>query len=196
MRITLLLFLTALPALATLPRVSWERETKEGVDRLAVEQDEAGWRVEKTSNYFDQQNDLRLGKLRAANPSAWSEIEAELAAVIELLRGADRRLASVGKDFNALNHHTPHEPHIMVGGWKVLPSSTLYPRLAAVLARAQALPLQLEEGVNLEANRKHYIFFKDGKEISREVFNARFFCADARFPTRCLARQWGAFYLE
>ncbi len=186
----------ALPAVAALPRVAWERETKGGVDRYAFEQIDDGWVVEKTSNYFDQRDDLRLGRLRAADPSAWREIEAELTAIIEQLRGADRRLASIGKDFNALNRPTPHEPHVMVGGWKVLPNSALYPRLTGLIARIQTLPLHLEEGVNLDTARKHYAFFKDGKETNREIFNARFFCEEARFPTRCLARQWGAFYLE
>lgn len=182
---------------AAIPRVSWERDTSSGVDRFAVEQTSDSWRVEKTSNFFDQKVDLRLGKLVSLNPSEWAKVETELLVIVEQLKTADKNLQAVGRSYNDLNRPTsPHASFFKVGDWKIYEASSLYPRLEIVMARIQSLGMKLEEGVQLDQGRKHYVFYKQGEESSREDFNARFFCESSRFPTRCLARQWGALYLE
>jgi hypothetical protein len=182
---------------SALPPVSWERDTNAGLDRYAVEQVNGVWRVEKTSNFFDQKVDLRLGKLVALNQSEWSKVEAELKAIVAQLETSDRNLRAIGKAYNDLNHAgAPHSAYFKVGAWKVLPDSPLYPRLEVLVAKTQVLSLRLEEGVMLDQGRKNYVFYKQGTESFREGFNARFFCDSSRFPTRCLARQWGTLYLE
>jgi hypothetical protein len=83
-----------------------------------------------------------------------------------------------------------------VNGFKIQQGSSLYERLENIAAKLQEAPLKLIQGVELDKARKNYVFYADGKEVKREAFNARFFCESSRFPTRCLAREWGALYLE
>jgi hypothetical protein len=182
---------------ASLPPVSWERDTSSGLDRYAVEHANGSWRVEKTSNFFDQNVDLRLGKFVALEDSKWTKVEGELQEIVETLKVADRNLQAIGKSYNVLNRPTsPHAPYFKVGDWKIYSTSPLYQRLEILMARTQSLGMKLEDGVLLDQGRKNYVFYKQGAESSREGFNARFFCESSRFPTRCLARQWGALYLE
>lgn len=176
---------------------SHERSTGLGVDRVELLETAGSTIIKKTSNWFDDKVDHRLGEFAAANETELQQIKSELTKIENEIKAADQKLASMGTSFNQLNSNkSPHSPYFKISGFKVQEGSILYPRLVEIAAKIQRLQLTLVEGVELEKNRKHYVFFKDGKEVSREPFNARFFCEVPRFPTRCMAREWGALYLE
>lgn len=176
---------------------SHERTTGLGIDRVELVETEKNTIIKKTSNWFDEKVDHRLGEFVAANESELEKIKSELVQIENEVKAADQKLISLGTSFNQLNSNkSPHSPYFKIGSYKVQEGSIHYPRLIEIAAKMQRLQLNLVEGVELDKNRKHYVFFKDGKEFSREPFNARFFCEVPRFPTRCLARQWGALYLE
>lgn len=176
---------------------SHERSTGLGVDRIELLESAGNTVIKKTSNWFDEKVDLRLGEFAATNETDLQKIKSELAKIETELKAADQKLISLGTSFNQLNSNkSPHSPYFKISGYKVQEGSIHYPRLIEIATKIQRLQLTLVDGVELEKSRKHYVFFKDGKEVSREPFNARFFCEVPRFPTRCMARQWGALYLE
>lgn len=195
MKLLILLFVS-LPALGAV-KFSHERSTGLGFDQVAIVEEAGKTVVKKTSNWFDQKEDYRLGSFAVEADKGLAAIKAELAEIEQQLKAADARLAESGTSFNDLNHNrAPHAPYFKVGSFKVIEGSVLYPRLTELAQRIEALSLNLVDGVELDKTRKFYVFYRDGKEVSREPFNARFFCEIPRFPTRCLARQWGALYLE
>jgi hypothetical protein len=168
-----------------------------GLDQIELLESAGNIVIKKTSNWFDEKVDYRLGRFQAINDLGISQIKSELAKIEADLKVADEKLISMGKSFNQLNSNkSPHSPYFKLSGYKIQEGSIYYPRLIEIAAQIQQLQLKLVDGVELEENRKHYVFYKDGKEVSREPFNIRFFCKVPHFPTRCMARQWGAFYLE
>lgn len=176
---------------------SVERSTTLGLDKIQIRQVGAEYEILKTSNYFDTKDDFRLGRFRPQQKKMAQEIIKELAAVAEQLKQANDRLESLGTSFNDLNSNSnPHAPFFKLNQFIVKEGSILFPRLEALGHKLSNLELMINEGVELDRERKNYVFFKDGKEVKKETFNARFFCESASFPTRCLAREWGALYLE
>lgn len=194
---TLFLFLIVTQSSWAALQFSHERSTGLGLDRIELLESAGNIVIKKTSNWFDEKVDHRLGEFQANNDLAIGQIKSELAKIEAELKVADEKLISMGTSFNQLNSNkSPHSPYFKVSGYKVQEGSIHYPRLMEIAAQIQQLQLKLVDGVELEKGRKHYVFYKDGKEVSREPFNARFFCEVPRFPTRCMARQWGALYLE
>lgn len=178
-------------------KFAMERSTSLGTDKMEVHDENGTLIVKKTSNWFDRSVDTRLGEFAVQNPGPLKAVTAELGQIESEIKAADQRLAAIGKGFNELNNNDkPHAPFFRVNGFKVQQGSSLYPRLEEIAAKLQAAPLKLVQGVELDKSRKNYVFYADGKEVKREPFNARFFCESSRFPTRCLAREWGALYLE
>lgn len=178
-------------------KFSLERSTPMGSDKLEVNEENGKVAINKTSNWFDKKPDHRLGSFVPKDPSAFKTITAEIAKIEEQLKAADEKLATYGTGFNELNDNSePHAPYFRVNGFKVKKTSILYPRLQELANKIQTTQLTLINGVELDSARKNYVFYQDGKEVNREDFNARFFCELPRFPTRCLARKWGALYLE
>lgn len=194
--IFLSLFFVCLPLQAAV-KFSLERSTSMGSDRLEVSEENGKVAINKTSNWFDKKPDHRLGSFIPKDPSSFKAITQEIAKIEAELKAADEKLATYGTGFNELNDNSePHAPYFRVSGYKVKKTSILYPRLQELASKIQATQLTLVNGVELDAGRKKYVFYQDGKEVNREDFNARFFCELPRFPTRCLARKWGALYLE
>lgn len=194
---TLILSLLITQSAEAALKFSHERSTGLGVDRVELFVSAENVVIKKTSNWFDEKIDHRLGEFEATNESVLNQIKSDLEKIEDAIKKADEKLISMGSSFNNLNSNkSPHSPYFMLGGYKIQEGSVLYPRLTEIANRIQRLQLKLVDGVELDKTRKHYVFFKDGKEFSREPFNARFFCEVPRFPTRCLARQWGALYLE
>lgn len=195
MKLLILLFVS-LPAIAAV-KFSHERSTGLGFDQVALIEEAGTTVVKKTSNWFDVKEDYRLGRFVVTSGKDLAGVKAELAEIEQQLTVAEERLAASGTSFNDLNHNrAPHAPYFKVGEFKVIEGSVLYPRLVELSQRIEALSLSLVDGVELDKTRKFYVFYSNGKEVNREPFNARFFCEIPRFPTRCLARQWGALYLE
>jgi hypothetical protein len=176
---------------------SVERSTPLGLDKIEIKEVAANFEILKTSNYFDVKDDLRLGKFSATEKEMVKTIVTELGQISTELKQAEERLASMNTSFNELNSNkNPHEPFFKLNGFIIKKGSILYPRLEKVAFKINNLKLSLVDGVELDKERKNYVFFKDGKEVKKESFNARFFCESPKFPTRCLAREWGALYLE
>ncbi len=193
----ILIFLVFSQAHAAGVDFSVERSTSMGLDKIQIRQVGADYEILKTSNYFDTKDDFRLGKFRPQQKSLALEIIKELEAVALQLNQANDRLEGLGTTFNELNSNSnPHAPFFKLNDFIVKEGSILFPRLQALGHKLSNLELLINEGVELDKERKNYVFFKDGKEIKKEEFNARFFCESPRFPTRCLAREWGALYLE
>lgn len=176
---------------------SVERSTTLGLDKIEIRQLGGDYEILKTSNYFDTKDDFRLGRFQTQQKAMAQKIFKELTEVTEQLQLANKRLENLGTSFNELNSNkNPHAPYFKLNGFIVKQHSVLYPRLEKIALQVNNLSLTIRDGVELDADRKNYVFFKDGKEFKKEAFNARFFCESPRFPTRCLAREWGAFYLE
>lgn len=176
---------------------SVERSTPLGLDKIEIKEVAANFEILKTSNYFDVKDDLRLGKFSATEKEMVKTILGELAQISTELKQAEERLSTLNTSFNELNSNkNPHEPFFKLNGFIIKKGSILYPRLEKVAFKINNLSLSLVDGVELDKGRKNYVFFKDGKEVKKESFNARFFCESPKFPTRCLAREWGALYLE
>lgn len=176
---------------------SVERSTPLGLDKIEIKELAANFEILKTSNYFDVKDDLRLGKFSATEKEMVKTILGELAQISTELKQAEERLSTLNTSFNELNSNkNPHEPFFKLNGFIIKKGSILYPRLEKVAFKINNLNLSLVDGVELDKGRKNYVFFKDGKEVKKESFNARFFCESPKFPTRCLAREWGALYLE
>jgi hypothetical protein len=176
---------------------SVERSTPLGLDKIEIKEVAANFEILKTSNYFDVKDDLRLGKFSATEKEMVKTILGELAQISTELKQAEERLSTLNTSFNELNSNkNPHEPFFKLNGFIIKKGSILYPRLEKVAFKINNLNLSLVDGVELDKGRKNYVFFKDGKEVKKESFNARFFCESPKFPTRCLAREWGALYLE
>ncbi len=191
----ILALLAAAPAFAGLT-LGLERSTPLGLDSVVVDFSQDSARLTKTSNWFDRKEDLRLGEFLVSGKVV-DEIKRELEALHAEIKKANDRLEAQGTSFNELNsNREPHAPYFRVGDFKVQKFSLLYPRLEALARKIELAQLRLENGILLDRSKASFVFFESGKEAKREPFNARFFCADARFPTRCLAREWGAFYLE
>ncbi len=176
---------------------SVERSTPLGLDKIEIKEVGTNFEILKTSNYFDVKDDLRLGKFSATEKEVVKTIVGELGQISTELKQAEERLSSMNTSFNELNSNkNPHEPFFKLDGFIIKKGSILYPRLEKVAFKINNLNLSLIEGVELDRDRKNYTFFKNGKEVKKESFNARFFCESPKFPTRCLAREWGALYLE
>ena len=196
MKFLLAFLLIPLSSQASL-KFSLERSTPMGTDKLAVYEEAGELIVKKTSNWFDDTLDTRLGEFRANDAEPLLAVASDVAMIELQIKAADERLSRLGRSFNELNPTVePHAPFFRVNGYRIQRSSSLYPRLEEIAQRLQKTSLKLLKGVELDKDRKHYVFYADGKEVKREAFNARFFCESSRFPTRCLAREWGALYLE
>lgn len=194
--IILLLSLTSL-AHATDVVFSVERSTPLGLDKIEIKEAGTSFEILKTSNYFDIKDDLRLGKFSAQEKDLVQAIVSELSQINTELKQAEERLSTLNTSFNELNSNkNPHEPFFKLNSFIIKKGSILYPRLEKVAFKINNLSLSLVDGVQLDQDRKNYVFFKNGKEVKKEAFNARFFCESPKFPTRCLAREWGALYLE
>ncbi len=178
-------------------KFAMERSTTLGTDKMEVHDEGGKLIIKKTSNWFDRKEDTRLGEFAVQNPGPLKTVTAELSKIENEIKAADQRLAAVGRGFNELNNNDkPHAPFFRVNGFRVQEGSSLYGRLEEIANKLKDAPLKLIKGVELDKDRKNYVFYAGGKEIKREAFNARFFCESSRFPTRCLAREWGALYLE
>lgn len=196
MKFLLVFLLIPLTAQAAL-KFAMERSTSLGTDKMEVHDEGGQLIIKKTSNWFDRNVDTRLGEFAVQNPAPLKSVTAELSKIESEIKAADQRLSAIGRGFNELNNNDrPHAPFFRVNGFKVQEGSSLYTRLGEIAAKLQEAPLKLIQGVELDKSRKNYVFYADGKEVKREPFNARFFCESSRFPTRCLAREWGALYLE
>ena len=196
MKFLFVLLLIPLSGQAAL-KFSMERSTSLGTDKMEVHDEDGQLIIKKTSNWFDKKEDTRLGEFAVQNPAPLKAVTAELGVIESEIKAADVRLNAIGRGFNELNNNDkPHAPFFRVNGFKVQEGSSLYGRLEEIAAKLNAAPLKLIQGVELDKARKNYVFYADGKEVKREAFNARFFCESSRFPTRCLAREWGALYLE
>ncbi len=176
---------------------SIERSTPLGLDKIEIKEAESSFEILKTSNYFDAKDDFRLGKFSSTDKDIIKNIVTELGQISNELKQAEERLATMNSSFNELNSNkNPHEPFFKLDGFVIKKGSILHPRLEKVAFKINNLNLNLVDGVKLDQDRKNYVFFKNGKEVKKETFNARFFCESPKFPTRCLAREWGALYLE
>lgn len=196
MKFLLVVFLIPFSAQAAL-KFAMERSTSLGTDKMEVHDEDGQLIIKKTSNWFDRKVDTRLGEFAVQNPGPLKAVTAELGQIENEIKAADLRLNAIGRGFNELNNNDrPHAPFFRVNGFKVQEGSSLYGRLEKIAERLSEAPLKLMQGVELDKDRKNYVFYADGKEVKREAFNARFFCESSRFPTRCLARVWGALYLE
>lgn len=194
--LVLLIFYTSL-SMANEMAFSLERSTPLGQDKVEIKSEESIYLISKTSNYFDQKDDFRLGVFMATDKKSVASIVQELTDISIELKQAEERLAAMNTSFNELNSNkNPHEPYFKLNTFIIKKGSILYPKLEKVAIKVNNLDLKIKDGVELDKDRKNYVFFKDGKEVKKEIFNARFFCESPRFPTRCLAREWGALYLE
>jgi hypothetical protein len=197
MKLLIATLLISTPLYASNILFSMERSTSLGLDKVEISHTDNKVQIKKTSNWFDRDIDNRLGTFVPQNKKAMTAVIKELEEIQKQLKTAEEKLVSNGSSFNDLNSKKkPHEPFYRLNGFKIQKGSIIYPRLENIAAKINTLQLQLQDGVELEKSRKSYVFYKNGKEISRENFNARFFCETPRFPTRCLAREWGALYLE
>jgi len=196
MKFLLAFLLIPLSAQAAL-KFAMERSTSLGTDKMEVHDEDGRLIIKKTSNWFDRNVDTRLGEFAVQNPAPLKGITAELNQIEGEIKAADQRLSALGRDFNELNNNDrPHAPFFRVNGFRIQQGSSLYERLENIAVKLQEAPMKLIQGVELDKDRKNYVFYAEGKEVKREAFNARFFCESSRFPTRCLAREWGALYLE
>lgn len=191
-----LLFLTYLASAKAIV-FSVERSTALGLDKIEIKENTEGFEILKTSNYFDVKDDLRLGKFSTTEKAIVKTILSELKQIGTELKQAEERLASMNTSYNELNSKkNPHEPFFKLDGFIIKKGTILYPRLEKIAFKINNLNLQLIDGVELDQSHKNYIFFKNGKEVKKETFNARFFCESQSLPARCLAREWGALYIE
>lgn len=176
---------------------SMERSTALGLDKVEIIQSASNTIIKRTSNWFSQVGDTRLGKLQVTKPGALTSITSELQNIQSEVAATDERLKKLGTHFNDLNSNkAPHAPYFRLNGYLVQTGSTLYPQLEKIATKIQKLELVLFEGVELDKDRKYFIFYHEGKEIKRELFDIRFFCQSPNVPTRCLAREWGNLYLK
>jgi len=197
MKTLFLIFFSINFAHATAVVFSVERSTPLGLDKIEIKETGENFEILKTSNYFDIKDDMRLGKFLATDKEIVKSVVIDLNQIGAELKQAEERLSAINTSFNDLNtNKNPHEPFFKLNGFIIKKGSILYPRLERVAFKINNLKLSLIDGVELDQDRKNYVFFKNGKEVKKESFNARFFCESAKFPTRCLAREWGALYLE
>jgi len=176
---------------------SIERSTPLGLDKVEIIQNSSSTVINKTSNWFDKAGDTRLGKLQVTRPSLLVPIISELHKIQSEMIATDNRLKKMGTSYSDLNSNkAPHSPYFRFNGYRVETGSTFYPELEKIAAKIKNLDLILFDGVELDKDRKQFIFYKEGKQIKREQFDARFFCQSPNLPTRCLAREWGALYLK
>lgn len=189
--------LFSLPTLAQSLDFSIERSTTLAHEKFELSHSAKKTSIHKTSNWFDPGIDYRLGKFQVTNPALLAPIISELSEIHAELLSVDKNLKSMGSSFNELNSKKSlHAPYFRLNEYRIQADSLLYPRMEKIATKLQMLKLALVDGLKLDKDRTHFVFFKGGKEVKREVFDTRFFCESTRLPSRCLAREWGVLYLE
>ena len=150
--------------------------------------------LEKTSNYFDQDVDYRLGRLEAKNRS--SDLKARLNLLLEKIKLADNNLKSHGSNFNSLTNPRPHERYLKVDGYLLTPKSLLYPEAEKILSELQKSEWELIEGVLFSKDLKTKSTFRAGKLIESIDFKFKFYCREKIPPTVCHDRKYGIIYVR
>jgi hypothetical protein len=197
MKILLIVILFSGYAFAENLTLSFERSTPQGFDKVEYKIKNKSLYIHKKSNWFDEKKDLRLGDFVLSNSKNALEIIKSLEEINQELFQTNKKLKEYGKDFNSLNSKKNlHAPYFKLNDFIIQSGSILYPRLLKIHQNIIKNDLKLQNGVVLDEQNKKYIFYKDSKEIDREPFNMEFFCESPKLPSRCLARKWGALYLE
>jgi hypothetical protein len=127
---------------------SLERSTSQGSDKVEFKKKKDILTIYKTSNYFDETKDLRLGHFTFRNPKNVSSISKKIEEINKDLIQTDKKLNEYGKDFNGVNTlKNPHEPYIRINQFIIKSGSILYPRLMLIYQEISKQELQIQEGV-------------------------------------------------
>ncbi|HXH29568.1 MAG TPA: hypothetical protein VNJ01_02035 [Bacteriovoracaceae bacterium] len=152
--------------------------------------------VNKTSNWFDEKSDPRLGKLQAPTSRVRGQLK-ELEKISAQLRETDRRLKGLGSSLQEVaKTDNLHSTYFVLNGYKIQPGSVHFERTKAVALKLDTRAFKLVDGVELAKNNSLYVFYKAGKVSGSEKFKAAYFCESVNMPAKCLARQWGVLYVE
>jgi hypothetical protein len=194
--LAVLLFILPAPASWAQHRVSLQRATSIGLEKIEFVLQKGEWTYRKTTTLFDQKSDLRLGIFKPRSPKKFSEWP-EILKTVELThRKSIELLKSQGAGPDVLSPPLGHSPHAELNGLTIPAATPAYDILTTLLQNQTKEEFDQVEGAALSGDRKEMVFYAAGKPSSKERFEPQHFCTRLGHGLRCAPGKWGHMYLE
>lgn len=130
----------------------------------------------KTSNFFDVNDDYRLGTMNASSSKELAHIEKEITELHNKLEKGGSALKRPDTiEMSDLNGDERHAPVILLGGHKLSQRTVAYKTAYPLLIRLLALKWNLHKGIHLTKDG-HVEKFSGGRKISSELKQNYFRC--------------------
>lgn len=141
--------------------------------------------LEKRTNAFDKNRDLKLGRFRTVDQGA--KIENDLKLILQSMTLVDNNLKRKGKSFNDLSNGRPHEPFFQLNEFYIYKSSRLYLQIEGLIGKLEDLKWEHLSGIELSSD------YKTVKKVNDAAsdFNFEFNCEKEKPPTACYFKDYG-----
>lgn len=141
--------------------------------------------LEKRTNAFDLNRNLKLGKFQAQDEK--TAIQNDLKLILQSITLVDKNLKRKGKTFNDLSNGRPHEPFFQLNEYFIYKSSRLYSEIEGIIRKLEKLNWKHLTGIELSED------YKKQKIINGETsdFDFAFSCDKEKPPTACYFKDFG-----
>lgn len=151
-----------------------------------------GVTFKKSSNYFDEEKDLRLGSFHLKGNIP--KVQAQLEKIHQKVKASDNYLKSVDSSFNQLSGNIKHESFFLIGEYRITHQSDLYKELEEIFAELIDLEWHQQQGIALAPDLKQLQRFSAGKIQSKSAFDLSQ-CQSMGTSYKCLFEGEGVLYV-
>lgn len=145
----------------------------------------------KSSNFFDQREDYRLGTFKL-DPAKAEKTYSKLKDILQRIKVVDNVLKAKGRSFNDLSLKIEgHLASYSLDGFVIKKDSDLFKEVDDLFNKLSKREWELEKGILLGKDFKKLSYIEKSKTLKTEDFNLKFHCKAPQAPTTCKLKDYG-----